>query len=79
MANDLRQPINGLRAECGGIAGNVGFARLFNAGHSPVQGRDQFLELTREHRRDHGHREGPRDGFPRREAFQISPHPLHRQ
>jgi hypothetical protein len=74
VADELGQAPNRLRAQCCRIPGNVGFTCLFDARHSAVQGRDQFLELTREfHQR---HRWPPRAAVRRRQAFQTSMQPL---
>jgi hypothetical protein len=52
---------------------------VFDAWYSSVQCRDQLLQITREIKCAHGHLRAPLGSAPRREAFQISPQPPHRQ
>lgn len=61
------------------ISSDSGLTRLFDAGHSPVEGRDQLVELTREILC--GYRQGPTPPrrLSRRETFQTSPHFAQRQ
>jgi hypothetical protein len=76
---DLRQTFDGFGPQRRCVAGDCGLARLFDARHPPIQGRDQFLELTRELTSAHRHVWTRLTAASRREAFQISPHPPHRQ
>jgi hypothetical protein len=81
IAGELRQAIGGLArsaAASRAIAGSPA-ARLFDARHPPIQGRDQFLELTRELTSAHRPGRTRLAAAYRREAFQISPQPPHRQ
>lgn len=79
IRGEFRQTVGGFRPQRCGIVRNCGLACLFDARHSPVQRRDQLLELACERLRGHRHRWPPLDPVPRREAFQISPQLTHRQ
>jgi hypothetical protein len=80
MGSELQQAVDGSRPEHRCVASNCRFSRLFDTWQSPVQGCDQFLDLTREFARAHRHvctRFGA--GCRRRAAFHTSPQPAHRQ
>jgi hypothetical protein len=61
------------------ISSDAGLARLFDAGHSPVEGCDQLVELTREILRGYCHGFTPARRAARRATFEISPQFPHRQ
>jgi hypothetical protein len=61
------------------ISSDAYLARLFDAGHSPVEGCDQLVELTREIVRGYRHGFTPARRAARRVTFQISPQFPHRQ
>jgi hypothetical protein len=75
----LCQAVDGFLAQGGCVARDFRLARPFNVRHSTIQRPDQFLELTGELARAHGHRYPPAGTVFLRKAFQISPHPLHLQ
>lgn len=56
MVCEFRQTLDGFGPQRRRVPCNFGLARLFDAPHSPVQGRDEFLELTGELR--HAYRHG---------------------
>jgi hypothetical protein len=78
IANEFRQALHRFRAQRRGIARDARLAGLSDSRHSPVQRSNQFLEHRLEFIGAHRHRAPPLDAA-LRAAFQISPHPLHRQ
>lgn len=79
MAHELGQSVDGFRPECRGITRDCSLTRLFDARHAPVQRRNEFLELAGEVRHAHRHPWPRLNRASRREAFQTSPQPPHRQ
>jgi hypothetical protein len=79
VLRELREAVNGFRPQRRCVARDCGLARLFHAGHPPIQRRDQFLELAREVTAAQRHAWTRRAPASRRDAFQISPQPPHRQ
>jgi hypothetical protein len=78
-APELRQPVDRPRPQRRRLACDRGLARLFDARHSPIEGRDQFLEFPRELTRVHRHRCTPDTRARRRAAFHTSPQSPQRQ
>jgi hypothetical protein len=79
LRGELRQAIEGFRPQGRCISRDCHLACLFDARHSPVQCRDQFLELTHEFMGVHHHLRPPRGPTSRRPAFQTSPQAPQRQ
>jgi hypothetical protein len=79
IVGEFRQAPDGGRAQLRRIPRDCGFARLFDTWHTSVEGRDQFLELSRKLTHAHRHLCIRLAAASRRDAFQISPHPPHRQ
>jgi hypothetical protein len=78
VSNEFRQALHRFRAQRRGIMRDATFAGLFDPRHSAVQRRNQLLEHGLEFIGAHRHRAPPLDAS-LRAAFQISPHPRHRQ
>ena len=79
LSGELRQAVDRFRPQRRGVPRDCGLACLFDARHPPIEGRDQFLERTREVIGAHRHVWTRLAPASRREAFQISPQPPHRQ
>jgi hypothetical protein len=76
---ELPETLDSFLAERRRISSDAGLACLFHAGHSPVEGCDQLLKLTREIVRGYLHEFTAACRASRRETFQISPQFPHRQ
>jgi hypothetical protein len=78
-AADLSQAGDGMRPQHGRVAGDAGLARLLDPRHPPVERRDQLLEIAGDVLDTYRHAVSRLGPASRLEAFQISPHALHRQ
>lgn len=79
ITRELREAGHRLRPQRRRVPRDRDLARPFDVRHPAIQGGDQFLELARELARAHRHGWSRLAPVSRREAFQISPHPPHRQ
>lgn len=75
----LLQPFDCFGSQGSSVARDADFAGLCNGWKTPIEGRDQLLEVTGELRHVHRHDCAAVLAELRRDAFQISPHPPHRQ
>jgi hypothetical protein len=71
--------MDGFRSERCRISSDRGLSRLLDAGHPPVQGCDQLVELTRKIARGYRHGFTTARRLSQRATFQISPHLPQRQ
>jgi hypothetical protein len=79
MTGKLGEPADGFRPQRRCVPRDGGFTRPFDARQPAIQSGDEFLELARERARAHRHGWIRLAPVSRREAFQISPQPPHRQ
>jgi hypothetical protein len=76
---ELPQPSDGLFAKRSGFAGDGRLPRLLDAGHAPVECRNQLLKLANQIAFRYRHDDGPDGRAARRDAFHTSPQRSQRQ
>ena len=79
VAHELREPLDCLRAQRGGVVGDVALTGLLDARHTAIERGDQLLELARQLARRYHHRRRPPEPDARRPTFHTSPHGSQRQ